>query len=87
MKKKVEVPLLEDVVSPGRDLGKSSSLSTLLTDSQIQSLQQQIDEIVKKRLEIALNKASQEVLKGLKSHLDKVLPDLIKTAQETAKRK
>ncbi|MDM8569164.1 hypothetical protein QUF50_06600 [Thiotrichales bacterium HSG1] len=80
--KAIELPVLNDVVVPGKYVEKKDDFPSILDENEIEILQKQIDKIVKQRLEISLNKAVDEISNDVKKHLDKVLPDLIKTVSE-----
>ncbi len=84
--KKIELPVLEDVVVKGRDVLDTDELPPTLSEIQIKALQQQIEKIVRAKLEPVLNKATKEVVKEIKTHLDKVLPSLIKAANKSVKK-
>ena len=79
---KIDVPVLKDVVVPGKVIPGKKTPPLALSEVQLNILQQQIEDIVQKRLQAVLNKASQDVVKDIKAHLDKVLPEFIKTAQK-----
>jgi hypothetical protein len=84
--KKIELPVLEDVVVKGRDVLETDELPPALSEIQVKALQQQIEKIVRAKLEPVLNKATKEVVKEIKIHLDKVLPTLIKAANKSVKK-
>jgi len=77
---KLDLPVLKDVVVPGKDIPITDDIPQILSELQTKALQQQIDQIIQARLEVALKKATQQVVKDLKTHLEKVLPELIKAA-------
>jgi hypothetical protein len=83
--KKIELPVLKDVVVKGRDVPETDELPSTLSEIQEKALQQQIEKIVRAKLEPVLNKATKEVVKEIKIHLDKVLPTLIKAANKSVK--
>lgn len=80
--KKIDVPVLKDVVVPGNTIPGKKTLPLGLSEVQLNILQQRIEEIVQKQLQAVLNKATQEAVKDIKAYLDKVLPEFIKTAQK-----
>jgi hypothetical protein len=80
--KKIDVPVLKDVVVPGKAIPGKKTPPLALSEVQLNILQQQIEDIVQKRLQAVLNKASQDAVKDIKTYLDKVLPEFIKTAQK-----
>jgi hypothetical protein len=82
LSKKIDVPVLKDVVVPGKAIAGKKTPPLALSEVQLNILQQQIEEIVQKRLQAVLNKATQDAVKDIKAHLDKVLPEFIKTAQK-----
>ncbi len=77
---KLDLPILKDVVILGKDIPITDELPPILSELQAKALQQQIDQIIQARLEIALKKATQQTVKDLKTHLEKVLPELIEAA-------
>jgi hypothetical protein len=79
---KIDLPVLKDVVVPGKDVPVTDELPPVLNEIQAKALQQQIEKIVQARLETALKKATQQAVKDLKTHLSKVLPQLIKAANK-----
>ncbi|MDM8565058.1 hypothetical protein QUF74_05340 [Candidatus Halobeggiatoa sp. HSG11] len=80
--KTLELPILNDVVIPGKDVEEQDEFPSILNELEIKALQKQIDKIVKRQLEATLNKAINEASNDIKKHLDKVLPNLIKTAKK-----
>ncbi len=78
--KKFEVPVLKDIVVPGKALPVKSTSSILLSDVQMNILQQQLEEIIEKRFQKILNKATQDALTDIKAYLDKALPKFINAA-------
>ncbi len=83
--KKIELPVLEDVVVKGRDVPKTDELPPALSEIQVKALQQQIERIVQAKLESVLKKATKEAVKEIKIYLDKVLPPLIKATNKSVK--
>ncbi len=83
--KTIQLPVLKDVVVPGKDVKEKDEFSSILNEIEIKALQKQIDKIVKQQLEASLNKAIKEVTVDIKKHLDKVLPSLIKIAKKQNK--
>ncbi|MDM8559780.1 hypothetical protein [Candidatus Parabeggiatoa sp. HSG14] len=83
--KTLDLPLLEDVVVPGKDVPIADEFPPLLSEIEIKALQQQIEKIVKAQLESVLKKVTKEAVKDIKNHLDKVLPELIKAANKAIK--
>lgn len=80
---KTDVPILKDVVVPGKTTsGKKALPPVALSEVQLNILHQQIEEIIQQRLEAVLTKATHEAVKDIKTYLDKVLPEFIKTAQK-----
>ena len=79
---KIDLPILKDVVVPGKDVPTTEELPPILNEIQIKALQQQIEKIVQARIEVALNKAMKGVVTDIKAYLDKVLPKLIKSAND-----
>jgi hypothetical protein len=75
--KKIELPVLEDVVIPGKEVPESKQLPPILTELQEKALRQQIEKIIREQLEIALNKVTQRAIKEINAHLDKVLPEIL----------
>lgn len=73
----VDVPVLKDVVVPGKEVPLTDELPPVLSDLQIKALQQQIEKIIQTQLEASLKKVSQETVKKINAHLDKVLPKLL----------
>jgi hypothetical protein len=80
--KKFDVPVLKDIVVPGKNLPVKSTPPAVLSEVQMNVLQQQLEEIIEKRLQKVLNKATQDALTDIKTYLDKVLPKFIKAAQQ-----
>jgi len=83
--KTIQLPVLKDVVIPGKDVKEKDEFPSILNEVEVKELQKQIDKIVKQQLEASLNKAIKEVTIDLKKYLDKVLPGLIKTAKKRSK--
>jgi hypothetical protein len=79
-KKKFEVPVLKDIVVPGKNLPVKTTSSPMLSEVQMNVLQQQIEEIIEKRFQKVLNKATQDALTDIKAYLEKALPKLINAA-------
>ncbi|MCP4700257.1 MAG: hypothetical protein GY862_25910 [Gammaproteobacteria bacterium] len=73
------IPVLEDIVVPGKALPDSTTLPVpvVLTEEQMQRLSQEIEEIVQAHLNKVLQAASKAILKNLKTHIDEVLPDIV----------
>ncbi|NJO17228.1 MAG: hypothetical protein HC877_16235 [Thioploca sp.] len=81
MKKKkpvLDLPILKDVVVPGKEIPISEEPSSVLSDLQLKALQQQIGKIIQTQLEETLKKVSQDTVRKINAHLDKVLPKLLK---------
>ncbi len=78
----LNVPILKDVVVPGRVAAAPTILTTGLSQVQLTVLQQQLEEIIEHRLQGILNKVTQDVVKDLKVYLNKKLPELIKEVQK-----
>lgn len=81
-KAKKNVPVLEDVVVLGKEM-PHSELPEGFDELHLQALQQHIEHIIHTQLDAVLNKATQQVVKEIKTHLDKELPKLIKTASRS----
>jgi len=81
-KKELNVPILKDIVVPGREVTAPTPITTGLSQVQLTVLQQQLEEIIEHRLQGILNKVTQDVIKDLKVYLNKKLPELIKEAQK-----
>ena len=75
--KKIELPVLEDVVIPGKEVPESKELPPILTELQEKALRQQIEKIIREQLEMVLNKVAQRAIKEINVHLDKVLPEIL----------
>lgn len=84
--KKIEIPLLKEVVVLGEKTTHQQELPPVLTEIQLKALHQQIETIVEERLQAILKKATQEVVVDIKAHLDTVLPKFISTVQQTHKK-
>lgn len=80
--KELNVPILKDIVVPGREVTASTTITTGLSQVQLTVLQQQLEEIIEQRLQGILNKVTQDVVKDLKVYLNKKLPELIKETQK-----
>ncbi len=78
---KIDLPVLKDVIVQGKNIPKTEELPLMLDEMQTQALQQQIEKIIQTRLEVVLEKATQEAITDVKAYLDKVLPELIKNAE------
>jgi len=78
---KIDLPVLNDVVIPGKDVPPTNELPPVLNEIQVQALQQQIDKIVQSRLKKALEQAT----KDIQTHLNKVIPEFIKAANNLDK--
>lgn len=87
MKKKnpvLDLPILKDVVVPGKEIPVSEESSSVLSDRQLKALQQQIEKIIQTQLEETLKKVSQDTVKKINAYLDKVLPKLLKEMTQVA---
>ena len=73
----VNLPVLKDVVVPGKEIPLTDELPPVLSELQIKALQQQIEKIIQTQLEATLKKVSQDTVKKINAHLDKVLPKLL----------
>ncbi len=80
--KKVELPVLKDIVVPGKEVPEKGEFPPVLDNFQVKALEQQIEKIVRKKLETVLNRATKETVAEIKKHIDKVLPTLIKEANQ-----
>ncbi|MCK5523454.1 MAG: hypothetical protein KAI83_10010 [Thiomargarita sp.] len=80
--KKVELPVLKDIVVPGKEVPEKGEFPPVLDNFQVKALEQQIEKIVRKKLETVLNRATKETVTEIKKHIDKVLPTLIKEANQ-----
>jgi hypothetical protein len=76
---KIELPVLNDIVIPGKNVPPTDELPPVLDEIQVQALQQQIDKIVESRLK----KATEQAVKDIQDHLDKVIPKFIEMAKKT----
>ncbi|RKZ40845.1 MAG: hypothetical protein DRQ49_07035 [Gammaproteobacteria bacterium] len=85
--KKIELPILKDIVVPGKDMPEVDELPSVLSDIQIRALEQQIERIVQFKLEAVLKHATKEAVKEINAHLDQVLPKLIQAANKRQHRK
>ncbi len=74
----LDLPLLKDIVVPGKEISVSEEPSSVLSDRQLKALQQQIEKIIQSQLEETLKKVSQDTVRKINAHLDKVLPKLLK---------
>lgn len=79
----VDLPVLKDVVVPGKKLPLTDELPPVLSELQIKALQQQIETIIQTQLEITLKKISQDTINKINTHLDKVLPKLLQEMSQT----
>ena len=79
----VNLPVLKDVVVPGKKLPLTDELPPVLSELQIKALQQQIETIIQTQLEITLKKISQDTINKINTHLDKVLPKLLQEMSQT----
>lgn len=79
---KIQVPLLKDVVVLGKEVPLKNQLPGVLSELQIQALQQQIEQIIQQRLQTVLSQVTEEITVELKTHLEKVLPELIRSVQD-----
>lgn len=79
---KIDVPVLKDVVQPGKDLPKNEmeQLPPALSEIQLQSLNRQIEKIVHTHLQAVFKEISQKLAGDIKAHLDKQMPELVKLA-------
>ncbi|EIJ43549.1 hypothetical protein BegalDRAFT_2708 [Beggiatoa alba B18LD] len=88
-KDKIVVPVLKDVVVVGREV--KNNLPPILNEAQVKAFQQQMEDIIQSRLQVALQKAgsnalsditvkkiTQDAIQDIKAYLDKKLPILIK---------
>jgi len=85
--KKIELPILKDIVVPGKDVPEVNELPPVLSDIQVKALEQQIEKIVQFKLEAVLKNATKETVKEINTHLDQVLPKLIQAANKRQHRK
>jgi len=67
--KKIELPILKDIVVPGKDMPEVDELPSVLSDIQIRALEQQIERIVQFKLEAVLKHATKEAVKEINAHL------------------
>jgi hypothetical protein len=79
----VDVPVLNDVVVPGKEVPVTDELPPVLSELQLKALQQQIEKIIQTQLEATLKKVSQDTVKKINAHLDKVLPKLLQEMGQT----
>ena len=79
---KIDLPILKDIVVPGKDVPATDELPAVLNEIQVKTLQQQIDNIIQTRLEASIKKATEQAIKDIKAYLNKELPKLIKAANE-----
>lgn len=79
---KIDVPVLKDVVQPGKELPKNEmeQLPPALSEIQLQSLNRQIEKIVQTHLQAVFKEMSQKLTNDIKAHLDKQIPELAKLA-------
>ncbi|HAI69825.1 MAG TPA: hypothetical protein DCM38_10385 [Gammaproteobacteria bacterium] len=82
--KTIELPVLKDVVVLGKEVPAKNELPPVLNELQAKALEQQIEHIVQKRLEVVLKKATDQAITDIKAHLDKMLPELIKATHKKA---
>ncbi len=80
--KTVKLPVLDDVVVPGKDVKENEDFLSILNEVEVKALRKQIDKIIKQQLEAHLNKVIKETTVDIKKHLDKVLPGIIKAAKK-----
>lgn len=73
----LDLPVLKDVVVPGKEIPLTDELPPGLDERQLKTLQQQIEKIIQTQFDEILNKVSQETVKKINAHLDKVLPQLL----------
>ncbi|EDN65809.1 hypothetical protein BGP_4302 [Beggiatoa sp. PS] len=79
---KIDLPILKDIVVPGKDVPATDELPAVLNEIQVKTLQQQIDNIIQTQLEASIKKATEQAVKDIKAYLNKELPKLIKAANE-----
>ena len=75
---KIDLPVLNDVVIPGKDVPPTDELPPFLNEIQVQALQQQIDKIV----QVRLKKALEQVVDDIQAHLNQVIPEFIEAAKK-----
>jgi len=73
MGKKDKLPMLKDIVSKGDETATQCGLS----ETQIQALNEQLEKIINERVQEAMAKTSQVVVKDIKNYLNKALPVLV----------
>ncbi|BAP55606.1 hypothetical protein THII_1309 [Thioploca ingrica] len=73
----LDLPVLKDVVVPGKEIPLTDELSPGLDERQLKTLQQQIEKIIQTQFDEILKKVSQDTIKKINAHLDKVLPKLL----------
>jgi mRNA-degrading endonuclease toxin of MazEF toxin-antitoxin module len=78
----IDLPVLKDVVVLGKDVPSNNELPPVLNELQAKALEQQIEQIIQKRLEVVLKKATAQAMNDIKAHLDKMLPELIQANQK-----
>ena len=83
----LDLPVLKDVVVPGKEVPLTDELPPGLDERQLKALQQQIEKIIQTQLEETLKKLSQETVKKINAHLDKVLPQLLEHMNQAASNK
>ncbi|OQW95471.1 MAG: hypothetical protein BWK79_02405 [Beggiatoa sp. IS2] len=74
---KTKVPTLDDVVIPGKEVSEINESSPVLSEVELTALGQQIEKLVQARLQSVFDKAMQQAMTEIKTHLDKKLPELI----------
>jgi hypothetical protein len=79
---KIDLPVLKDVVVPGKEVPATEELPAVLDEIQVKTLQQQIDNIIQTQLEASIKKATEQAIKDIQAHLDEALPKLIKAANK-----
>jgi len=79
---KIDLPILKDVVQPGKNLPEDEmeQLPPALSEVQLQSLNRQIEKIVQTCLQAAFKEISNELASEIKAHLDKKMPELARLA-------
>ena len=81
-KDKIQVPLLKDVVVLGKEVPPQNALPPILNELQTQALRQQIEQIIQERLQSILAQVSQTISADIKAHLDKKLPELMRSVHD-----
>lgn len=85
LKKTVDIPTLNEVVVAGKPnfSTEEEDAPLNLTAQQVQSLEQQITQIVETRLQGILDQAVQMTVKEIKAYLAQTLPQLLATQQQS----